>query len=129
MIDAYSKDGCPADCGADWTREQIEAAIRRGPHPLTKNPDAQEAMFTETDDKVENGYAKVVRYGDIKHKLPKKLKISSVAMISHKSRSFRTILDLSFRLCHLGKLMESVNSATVKQAPATSMIQLGQGVQ
>jgi len=28
LIDAYSKDGCPADCGANWTREQIEAAIR-----------------------------------------------------------------------------------------------------
>jgi len=129
LIDAYSKDGWPANCGADWTIEQIEAAIRRVPHPSAKNPDAQEALFTETDDKVENGYAKVVRYSDIKHKLPKKLKISPVAMIPHKSRSFRTILDLSFRLCHLGKLMESVNSATVKQAPAESMIQLGQRVQ
>jgi len=78
---------------------------------------------------VENGYAKVVRYGDLKHKLPKKLKISPVAMIPHKSRSFRTILDPSFRLHHLGKLTESVNSATVKQAPAESMIQLGQCVQ
>jgi len=71
LIYAYSKDGCPADCITDWTRKQIEAAIRRGPHPSAKNPDAQEALFTETDDKVENGYAKVVRYGDIKHKLPK----------------------------------------------------------
>lgn len=129
LIDAYSKDGCPADCGADWTREQIEAAIRRGPHPSAMNPDAKEALFAETDDKVANGYAKVIRYGDIKKHLPAKLKISPVAMIPHKSRSFRTILDLSFRLRHLGKLMESVNSATVQQAPAESMIQLGQCVQ
>jgi len=28
LIDVYSKDGCPVDCGADWTREKIEAAIR-----------------------------------------------------------------------------------------------------
>lgn len=129
LIDAYSKDGCPADCGADWTKEQIEAAIRRGPHPSAKFPEAKEALFAETDDKVANGYAKVLRYGDIKHNLPKKLKISPVAMIPHKSRSYRTILDLSFRLRHLGKLMESVNSATVQQAPAESMIQLGQCVQ
>ena len=129
LIDAYSKNGCPADCGADWTKDQIEAAIRRGPHPSATNLDAKEALFAETDDKVRNGYAKVVRYGDIKHKLPKKLKISPVAMIPHKSRSFRTILDLSFQLRHMGKLMDSVNSATVKQAPAESMIQLGQCVQ
>ena len=129
LIDAYSKDGCPADYGADWTREQIEAAIGRGPHPLAKNPDAQEVLFTETDDKVEIGYAKVVRYCDIKHKLLKKSKILPVAMIPHKSRLFRTILDLFFRLRHFGKLTESINLATVKQALAESMIQLGQCVQ
>ena len=46
-------------------------------------------------------------------------------MIPHKSRQFQTILDLSFQLQHKGKLMESVNSTTVKQAPAEAMIQLG----
>ena len=61
--------------------------------------------------------------------MPKKLKISPIAIIPHKSRSYRTILDLSFRPRHLGKLMESVNSATVKQAPAESMVQLGNCVQ
>lgn len=88
-----------------------------------------QALNNEPDDKVANRYAKVVRYGDIKDHLPKNLKISSVAMIPHKSLSFRTILDLSFRLRHLGKLIESVSSATIKMAPAESMIQLGQCVQ
>ena len=50
-------------------------------------------------------------------------------MIPHKSRYFRTILDLSFQIRHRGKLMESVNSATVKMAPAESMIQLRHCVQ
>ena len=50
-------------------------------------------------------------------------------MIPHKSRAYRTILDLSFQLRHLRKLMQSVNSATVKQAPAESMVQLSQCVQ
>ena len=67
----------------------------------------------------------MVKYGDLKNNIPPKLKISPVAMIPHKSRKFRTILDLSFRLCHKGKLLESVNSATVKQAPAEAMVQLG----
>ena len=63
-------------------------------------------------------------YKDIMYAQTSKLKFSPVAMISHKSRSFRTILDLSFQLLHCGKLMESVNSATVKMTPAESMIQL-----
>ena len=46
-------------------------------------------------------------------------------MVPHKSRKFRTILDLSFRLCHKGKLLPSVNSGTVKLAPEQAMIQLG----
>ena len=129
LIDAYSKNGCPADCGPDWTQEHVEAALLKGPHSSADSPDALKALHDETDDKVENGYARVLRYGDIMRNMPKKLKISPVAMIPHKSRSFRTILDLSFRLRHLGKLMESVNSATVKQAPAESMVQLGNCVQ
>ena len=48
-----------------------------------------------------------------------------VAMVPHKSRKFRTILDLSFRLRHKGKLLPSVNSNTTKLAPAEAMVQLG----
>jgi hypothetical protein len=129
LIDAYSKNGCPADCGPDWTQEHVEAALLKGPHSSANAPDALEALLAETDEKVKNGYARVLRYRDIMKNMPKNLKISPVAMIPHKSRSFRTILDLSFRLRHLGKLMESVNSATVKQAPAESMVQLGNCVQ
>ena len=128
LIDAYSEAGCPVDCGPDWTPEHIDAAIRRGAHPSADSKEALEALHAETKEKVKNGYSKVLRYGDIKG-LYKKLKISPVAMIPHKSRAYRTILDLSFRLRHLGKLMQSVNSATVKQAPAESMVQLGQCVQ
>ena len=52
-----------------------------------------------------------------------------MAMIPHKSRSFWTILDLSFHLRYKGKLLESVNSATNKLAPAEAMVQLGNCVQ
>ena len=129
LLDLYATDGCPADCGPDWTKDHIEAAILKGPHSSAHDPAALKALHAETTDKVANGYAKVIRYGDIADKLPAKLKISPVAMIPHKSRAFRTILDLSFRLRHRGKLMESVNSATVKQAPAEAMVQLGHCIQ
>ena len=125
LIISYAKYGFPADCSPNWTKEHIEAAIFKGPHPSAHVPAALQALLNETDDKVQNGYPKVMGYGDIMHALPSKLKIPPVAMIPHKSRSFRTILDLSFQLRHRGKLMESVNSARVKMAPVESMIQLG----
>ena len=125
LIKSYATQGCPTDCGPDWSKDHIIAAIEKGPHASALKPDALKALHDETWDKVKNGYAKVVRFGDIMDNIPPKLKISPVAMIPHKSRAFRTILDLSFRLKHQGKLMESVNSATVQQAPAEAMIQLG----
>jgi len=75
-----------------------------------------------------NNYARVVKWNDIKHNIPTKLKVSPVAMIPHKSRAFRCILDLSFQLNLKGKKMPSVNSATAKLAPREGMVQLGQAL-
>ena len=72
----------------------IEAAIKRRPHPLEYTTGAMAAMHTEMEEKVKNGYAKIHNYGDIKGK-SRNLNISPVAMIPHKFRAFRNILDLS----------------------------------
>ena len=56
------------------------------------------ALHDEKMDKGANIYAKVIRYGELKKNPPEKLKISPVAMIPHKSRSYRIILDLSFQI-------------------------------
>ena len=129
LLHHYATHGCPVDCGKDWDQAHIEAALRRGPHQSSKTKEAVAAFQEEIQAKIKNGFSKLVRYGDIKENLPKSLKISPVAMIPHKSRSFRTILDLSFRLRFRGKLMPSVNSDTTKMAPAESMVQLGQCLQ
>ena len=126
----WAKNGCPVDTGEDWTKIQIEEAIQRGPHQSAFQDGAVEFLQQETEEKVAHNYAKVVRYGDIKSKLPKNFKISPVAMVPHKSKSFRCILDLSFKLKRQkgeGK-WESVNSTTHKRAPQQAMGQLGQVV-
>ena len=64
-------------------------------------------------------------WGEIRANHPKNLKISPVAMIPHKSRSYRCILDLSFQLKVNNKRISSVNLATVLQAPKKSMAHLG----
>ena len=70
----------------------------RGAHRSALTILARKELSKETVEKVKNGFAKIVRYGDIKDRLPENLKISPVAMIPHKSRQFRCILDLSFCL-------------------------------
>ena len=49
-----------------------------------------------------------------------------VAMMSHKSRSYRIILDLSFQLKYKKEKQPSLISATNKLSPSEAMVQLGQ---
>jgi hypothetical protein len=121
----YATAGCPVDCGPNWTSEHILAALKRGAHMSAKSKDAIHALHEETAEKVKHGYSRVVKWKDIKDALPPALKLSPVAMIPHKSRLFRCILDLSFQLKHNGKILPSVNSETTKKAPQQSMAQLG----
>ena len=58
--------------------------------------------------------------------MPEKLKISQIAAIPHKSRAYRMILNLSYKLKMKNKTMKSVNEATDKTlAPQHAMYKLG----
>ena len=83
---------------------------------MTDANDAMKALNEETREKVANGYAKVIWNGELKKNLPEKLKIYPVATIPHKSRSYRTIFELSFWMRHRGKMMQALNSATILQS-------------
>tara|TARA_B100000780_G_C20872013_1_gene346819 strand:- start:32 stop:673 length:642 start_codon:yes stop_codon:yes gene_type:complete len=76
-------------------------------------------------EKVKQGFAKVVSFKSLLKNMPANLKISPIAMIPHKSRQFRAILDLSFELKLNGKKMPSVNNGTHPTAPQHSMNELG----
>ena len=128
LLNGFAEDGCPVDCGVDWSREQIEHLLRRGPHTSAKSKKAATQLRAETIEKCNNGYARVVKWKDIKNNIPKKLKISPVAMIPHKSKPFRCILDLSFKLCHKGKTYASVNELTSARSPPQAMVQLGTSI-
>ena len=79
--------------------------------------------------KVRVGQAKLVLWDDIKDNPPPQLKISPIAAIPHKSKAFRSILDLSFSLrLTNGGILESVNDSTVKMAPRGALDQLGQAL-
>ena len=126
LLHSYATKGCPVDCGPNWSRTQIEAALKYGSHPSAQTDDTRECLIQETQQKVKEGFARVISYKDIKHKIPPNLKLSPVAMIPHKSRKYRAILDLSFQLrATQSKKHPSVNDATIKQAPAEAMRELG----
>jgi hypothetical protein len=125
LLNEYATKGCPVDCGEDWSMDHIIKAILHGPHKSAKNKDAAAALHAETKSKIKNGFAKLVKFKDIKNNCPPKLKISPVACIPHKSKSFRVILDLSFNLKANNITFPSVNETTEKLAPQESMVQLG----
>ena len=79
-------------------------------------------MRDESLEKVRQGFAEIVPWDSIRHKLDQpewsNLKISPLTVVPHKSRKFRAILDLSFKLRVFGKELPSVNSDTVTTAPS-----------
>ena len=86
-------------------------------------------MHKEVEEKVRDGFAEIVFLDEIEGLLGteewKHLKISPLAMVPHKSRKYRAILDLSFILKLHGMTVPSVNDNTVMTAPQHSMSQLG----
>ena len=77
-------------------------------------------------EKVRVGQAKLVLWDDIKENPPPQLKVSLIMVQAHKSKVFRSILDLSFGLhLRLGGILTSVNDSTVKFAPQGALDQLG----
>ncbi len=130
LLQRYATLGCPTETGQPWTRDQMQAAIDRGPHISTLEPAAAKQLWLEVLEKVKNGQARIVPWDDIKHNPPPQLKISPVAMIPHKSRAYRAILDLSFPVrLQNGDLVPSVNNNTTKSAPRGAIDQIGHSLQ
>ena len=68
--------GCTADIVDSWTMEMLEAAIAKGAHPSAMVLEAAMQLRNETLEKVEQGYARLVTWDELKHDPPRNLKIS-----------------------------------------------------
>jgi hypothetical protein len=88
--------------------------------------EALDHFAAEAVEKVTAGQCRIVEWDSMKDNPPGQLKISPITAIPHKSRGFRSILDLSFRLClKNGGILHSVNDTTIKTAPKGALDQLG----
>ena len=90
--------GCPTRTGKPLTRDEIWEAVACGPHQSVLSLEALVHFAEEAAEKVRTKQAWIVLWDDIKDNPPKQLKISPIAAIPHKSKVFRSILDLSFQL-------------------------------
>ena len=105
---------------------EIDAATKKGPHLLVWDPEAMEVLAKEVTEKVAVGQARVVKWDTIKDSPPPSLKISPIAMIPHKSRKFRVILDLLFIIrLEDGSTVPLVNKTLEKTAPRGAIDQMG----
>jgi hypothetical protein len=127
--------GVAVDCGAEWSREAVDLAVARGPHPTANEPDAVALVHEDIDYQVKAGFTEVVYWDDIKDDLPAHFKVSPVAVIPQTGRRGRIILDLSFpvrRPPKQGKsrrmgevIQESINDTTSKLAPTEPVHEIG----
>ena len=100
----------------------------RGPHRSANRKKAVRQLRQETEDKAKHKYAIIVKWGYKKNDIPKKPKMSPVAMIPQKSKPFRCIMDILFTMFHKGVKISCVNKKTHKMAFPEAMAQLGQVV-
>ena len=132
LLQEMATDGCRVEMRGDWTLEELDDAVQYGPHPTARDPEAAACCQEEALEKVAEGYCKIVPWSELRQRfksgeLPN-LKISPIAAIPHKSRSYRMILDLSAKGQGRNgqKRRKSVNELTIKEAsPLASMKQLG----
>jgi hypothetical protein len=110
----YALDGCPVDCGDNWTLEQLEAAILNGAHASANIPEAAEACKKEALERVKEGCCRLVNWIDIKDNFPTNLKISPLAAVPHKSSKYRMILNLLFQLLVNGRCLKSIKDSSNK---------------
>ena len=122
----YATTGCPVNCGQQWTRDEIWAAIKNGACPSAQDPKAAQCCRDEALQKVKEGHCRLIRWGDIKDNLPSNLKVSPIAAIPHKSRDYRMILNLAYKLRLNKAKLKSINESSNKNlAPQHAMYELG----
>jgi hypothetical protein len=98
LLAKSSQLGCPTRTGKPWLKQELWEAVAQGPHQSSLSPKALACFTEESFEKVQAGQAKLFIWDDIKDNPPAQLKILPIAAIPHKSKAFRSILDLSFHL-------------------------------
>jgi hypothetical protein len=128
--------GVVVECGPAWSRDAIDVAVARGPHPSAMLPEAIQLVHEEVAYQIEAGFSELVMWEDIEGDLPDCFKISPAAVIPQANRRGRLLLDLSFKVRRppqknqrrrrMGEVLaESVNDLTTQNSPSAPVKEIG----
>ena len=126
ILQKYATGGFPVNTGRNCTKEEIYAAVMRGTHESDLAEEAIAHFAAEAKEKLASNQARLVCYEKFKGNFPIKMKVSPIAEIPHKSKAFRSILDLSFslKLTPYGSV-PSVNENSKKTDTGGAIDQIG----
>lgn len=60
MLLEFATKGCPVDTGPIWSKDMLEAALRKGAHPSAMDPTASTQLRAESLEKAEQGFCRLV---------------------------------------------------------------------
>jgi hypothetical protein len=69
-----------ADCGEEWSREAINLAVARGPHPTAAAAEAVDTVQEDIECQVKAGFVEAVFWDEIKDGLRAHFEASPVAV-------------------------------------------------
>jgi hypothetical protein len=124
------RHGIEVDCRLDWSWENVEAAVARGPHPTASTPEAISLFKEDIAYQVKAGFCNVMLWEDIRKLCLCNIKILPVAVVPQVGRCGCIILDLSFPVYQkvngiVTAVQASVNDTTVLNAPSTPVREIG----
>jgi hypothetical protein len=124
------RHGIEVDCGPNWSWENVEAAVARGPHPTASTPDAIALFKEDIAYQVKASFCNVMWWEDIRKLRPVNIKILPVAVVPQVGKCGHIILDLLFPVYQkvngiLTAVQASVNNTTVLNAPSTPVREIG----
>ncbi len=118
LLMEWAMFGCPTQTGRPWSKKEIWEAVAWRPYKAALSLEALAHFAKEAARKVRLGQACIVNWDNIKDNPPKELKILPIAAIPHRSKAFRSILDISFCLrLKNGGVLVAVNDTTEKNCP------------
>ena len=59
LLKEYASQGYAVNVGRNWTLEEREAAVEKGPHSSSLEPDAIDQIQMEAKEKVKQGFSKI----------------------------------------------------------------------
>jgi hypothetical protein len=128
-LQEYATYGCPAKTGKPWTKAEIWEAVEQGPHVSALSVEVLKHFKEEARKIVAMGQATSIDWDTIKDNPPPQMKVVPIAAIPHKSKAFRSILDLLFLHLRDGRKLPAINDSTTKMAPSGAINQLGHSLQ